>query len=110
MADFERPVFFDKESANEWSNYYTKKSKIGSGIAGYHGDLYQRGSGIFGDILRASLPIIKYLGKKTAGTFIKASSDALSGDNFVESLKRHGKQTAKDIVGEVAEKATSKLT
>ena len=75
--DFERPIHFDKESTRAWSDYYTKKSKFGSGIPGYRGEIYQRGEGLWDSIIKIGLPIVKYLGPKVASTFMSAGSDAL---------------------------------
>ena len=91
--EFEHPVHFSKDSAQAWGNYYSKKSKIGSGIAGYRGDIDQRGRGLYGDglwdsIVRFGLPIVKYMGPKVANTLVRAGTTALEGQNFVESLKK----------------------
>lgn len=108
--DFERPIHFDRESTQAWVNYYTKKSKHGSGLPGYRGEIYQRGDGLWDSIVRIGLPIIKYLGPKVASTFVSASSDALKGENFLESLKKAGKAEAETIVDDVVAKAKSKLS
>lgn len=108
--NFERPIHFTKETSAVWSKYYTGQSRAGSGIPGYYGDIYQRGNGLWGNIFRKfALPVVKYFGKKAATSLVKAGSDALSGENFVESLKKRGKETAKDIVSDAAERATTYL-
>ena len=108
--EFERPIHFKREAAQAWADYYTKKSKYGAGIPGYRGEIYQRGEGLWDSILKFGLPIIKYLGPKVANTLFTASSDALQGENFLESLKKAGKAQAKDIVSDMVGKATSKFT
>jgi hypothetical protein len=113
--DFEHPVYFSKDASQAWGNYYAKKSKIGSGIPGYRGDIDQRGRGLYGEgfwdsIVRFGLPIVKYLGPKIANTFIRASSDAIQGENFMDSLKKQGKSTVKDIASDIVNKTTSKLS
>jgi hypothetical protein len=106
--NFERPIHFDKDASAVWIKYYTGQSRSGSGIPGYYGDIYQRGSGIWGTLFRKlALPVIKYFGKKGASTLVKAGSAALSGENFVESLKKHGKEAATDIVSDAAKRATT---
>ena len=110
MDNFENPIFFNKDNAHTLSDYYTKKSKYGAGIPGYHGDIFQRGNGLWGDIFRASLPIVKYLGKQTANTLIRTGSDVISGENFIDSLKKQSKGTVKNIVDDIAEKASTTIT
>lgn len=107
MEAFEHPVHFSRDSTEIWTNYYSKRSKSGSGIGGYHGDIYQRGNGIFGDLFKMALPVVKYLGAKTANTLLKSGADALRGENFVESLKSRGKEQASNIVSEIADKTSS---
>ena len=108
--DFERPIHFDRESTQAWTNYYTKKSKHGSGLPGYRGEIYQRGDGLWDSIVKFGLPIIKYLGPKAANVMVSASSDALKGENFVKSLKKAGKAEAEGIIDDVVTTAKSKLT
>jgi hypothetical protein len=118
--DFERPVHFNKQETDVWTNYYQQRSKMGSGIpgymsdvfhrgkgiTGYRGDIFQRGEGFFDALLKFGLPVVKYLGPKVANTLISAGADALEGNNFGKSLINRGKQTAEGIVSEVVSKAT----
>jgi len=98
------------EPVNLWTKYYTQQAITGYGINGFYGDIYQRGDGLWGDLFRKiALPVIKYLGRKGASTLIKAGGDALAGENFVNSLKKHGKATAQDIVSDTADRATTFL-
>ncbi len=108
--EFERPIHFNREAAQAWADYYTKKSKYGAGIPGYRGEIYQRGEGIWDSILKFGLPIVKYLGPKIANTFLSASSEALEGENFLQSLKKAGQAEAKGIVSDLVGKTTSKLS
>ena len=119
--EFERPVKFNPEASSAWGNYYSNKAKVGSGLSGYHADIFQRGSGgvqrgdgLWDSIVRLGmrfgLPIVKYLGPKVAETVVGASADALQGENFVESLKAKGKEQAKGIDDELVKKAGRKLS
>ena len=107
MYNFENPVHFNRDATQVWSDYYTKRSKNGSGLPGYHGDIYQRGYGLWGDIFKMALPVVKYLGVKTADTLLRSGSDALKGADFVDSLKKRGKAAAGNIVDDIADKAVS---
>ena len=111
MNNFESPVHFDRETSALWSKYYTGRSQSGSGIPGYYGDYYQQyGNGWLGNIFkRFALPVVKYFGKKAASTLVRAGGDALSGENFLESLKQRGKETAKDIVSDASGRASEFL-
>jgi hypothetical protein len=91
--------------ANPYLNYYTNQA--GSGLSGYDGVRFQRRNGFFSNIFRSAiLPVMKYLGRNLANTGIKVASDALSGENVLESLKTRGKETAQTI----AEDAGNRLT
>jgi len=90
---------------DHYKNYYVNQA--GSGISGYEGTRYQRGSGFFGNIFRSAiLPLLKYLGKKAASTGVQVASDALSGQNVLESLKSRGKEAAGGLVDDAAVRAT----
>lgn len=120
MEQFKRPIFYDEENMRALSNYYTRKAKTGSGLGGFSAPPYQDGDGLGGfsappyqdgdgfiDFFKAfGLPIIKYFGRKGASTLVKAGSEALAGENFVESLKKNAKSTAENVVNDAAVRAT----
>ena len=108
--EWEHPVHFTKEASQAWGDYYFKKSQMGAGIGGYRAGVnIQRGDGLQ-DYFKFALPIVKYLGTKTANTLVRAGTDAFQGENLVESLKKHSKATAGNILDDIVEQTTSKLT
>jgi len=91
--------------SNHYKNYYVNHAR--SGISGYEGTRFQRGSGFFGNIFRSAiLPLLKYLGKKAANTGIQIASDALSGQNMIDSIKSRGKAAAEGLIDDAASRAT----
>lgn len=114
--NLERPISIDKEIANYWTRYYSSKAKSGGGLPGFRGDLrfgqglvsgnVQYGDGFLDIFKSIALPIVKYFGKKGASTLAQVGSDALSGENLLESIKKRGKDTAEDIVQDAAKRAT----
>ena len=85
----------DPVSAAAWSGMI--ESQIGGGIDPFVGYPYQRGAG-FGSLLRSVVrlvtPGVKALGKEALRTGVSVAKDALRGDDAVESLERHGKESA----------------
>src|SRR5260370_28178209 len=91
-------------SSNPYINYYVNQA--GSGIGGFQGARFQRGQGWFGNLFKnAILPILKYIGHKIIKTGASVASDAIAGENVLQALKTHGKDTAKDIAGDVGKRA-----
>src|SRR5260370_36504185 len=91
-------------SSNPYINYYVNQA--GSGIGGFQGARFQRGQGWFGNLFKnAILPLLKYIGPKIIKTGASVATDAIAGENVLQSLKTHGKSTAKDIAGDVGERA-----
>jgi len=91
-------------SSNPYINYYVNQA--GSGIGGFQGVRFQRGQGWFGNLFKnAILPLLKYIGPKIIKTGASVATDAIAGENVLQSLKTHGKATAKDIAGDVGERA-----
>src|SRR5260370_5055707 len=105
--DFRNPIHFTNENSQVWKNYYINRSKSGNGLPGFRGYEFQKGDGFWGSLFSKVFPIVKYLGKKGAQTLLKVGADALGGDNVVESLKKQGKTTARDMASDVAERATT---
>lgn len=118
--NYERPISFDKTASAYWTRYYTSQARSGGSLPAFRGELrqglglwgenysakLQSGDGFFQTLKSFALPIVKYLGMRGADTLVKAGSDAIGGENFVESLKRRGKRTAETIVDDAAERAT----
>ena len=92
-----------KMSSNPYINYYVNQA--GSGIGGFQGVRFQRGQGFFGNIFKSAImPLLKYLGPKLLKTGASVASDAISGENVLQSLKTHGKSAARDIASDVSER------
>ena len=90
--------------SNPYTNYYVNQA--GSGIGGFQGVRFQRGQGFFGNIFKSAImPLLKYLGPKLLKTGASVASDAISGENVLQSLKTHGKSAARDIASDVGERA-----
>ena len=104
---YKRTYLKPNSSQNTFSNYYINQS--GSGVSGFQGQRFQSvqvGQG-FGSVLKSLfLPILKYLGPKLLTTGVEVAKDAISGERFVPSLKRRGKETAQLIAEDAAERAT----
>lgn len=91
-------------NSNQFVAYYVNQA--GTGISGYSGVKYQKGHGIFGNILsRFVFPILKSLGKRALNTGINIGTDFLQGENIKSSMKKRLKTTGIDI----AEEALNKL-
>lgn len=91
----------------EYTNYYVNQA--GTGIGGFQGSErfpIHRGSGFFGNIWKnAIMPLLKYLGPKIIKTGASVASDAIAGENVLQSLKSHGKTAARDIASDVGTRA-----
>ena len=91
--------------SNPYINYYVNQA--GSGIGGFQGVRFQRGQGFFGNFFRnAVMPLLKYLGPKILKTGTSIASDAIAGENVLQSLKTHGKEAARDIASDVGDRVT----
>lgn len=118
--NYERPISFDKTASAYWTRYYASQARSGGSLPAFRGELrqglglwgenysakLQSGDGFFSSLKSFALPIVKYLGMKGADTLIKAGSDALGGENLVNSLKRRGQAAAEAIVDDTAARAT----
>jgi len=91
-------------SSNPYINYYVNQA--GSGIGGFQGARFQRGQGFFGNVFKSAiLPLLRYLGPKILSSGVSAATDAIGGDNFLESLKTRGKATAQQVASDAGERA-----
>jgi len=91
-------------SSNPYINYYVNQA--GSGIGGFQGARFQRGQGFFGNVFKSAiLPLLKYIGPKLLSTGVSAATDAIGGENFLDSLKTRGKTTARNIASDAGERA-----
>jgi len=84
-----------------WEAYF----QSGGGFAGYP---YQRGASLaswFSGLFRTALPVLKSIGKKVGKealrTGLAVASDGLAGENVVESLKKHGRASAREVVDDM---------
>ena len=83
-------------SSNPYLNYYAKQA--GTGITGFQGARFQRGHGFFGNVFKnAVMPLLKYLGPQAVALGADVATDAISGENVLDSLKSRGKTTARRI-------------
>jgi hypothetical protein len=83
---------------NELIDYY--ESQAGSGIPGFQGVRYQRGSGFFGRLLsKAIYPMLRFFGKQALNTGINVASDVIKDNKKIkDSLKRRGMETGENII------------
>ena len=90
--------------SNPYVDYYANQA--GSGIPGYQGARFQRGQGFFGNVFRSAiLPLLKYLGKSAVSTGAQVATDALTGENVLQSLKTRGKAAAQNIASDASNRA-----
>ena len=92
--------------------YY--RHQAGSGIGGFQGVRYQKGSGFFGRFVTGSvLPILKkvlpYLGKTALNTGENVLSDLANGEEATSSIVRRLKES-RNRVGKDAEEKLKLLT
>lgn len=83
---------------HEIKQYYLQQA--GTGIAGFHGLRYQRGSGFFGRLLsKAIYPLIRFLGGKAVTTGANIANDVLLNNKpLKESALSRLEETGKDIL------------
>jgi hypothetical protein len=124
---FEHPVYFNKEEAKNWGDYYAASAQTGSGfrylagsgLPGFHGDIRQRGFGVpyshlrqrggifpFG-ILSKVLPVVGSIAYRSLKDPVKnLASDLISGRDPLESVARAGldsiKGVARNVIGEIS--------
>jgi len=80
---------------NPYIDYYVNQS--GSGIRGFSGIRYQRGSGWFSRLFSSAiLPALKYLGKQSMKTGLNVAEDVLEGKNFKKAIKARTIETGKE--------------
>ena len=89
---------------NPYITYYSNQA--GSGISGFQGVRFQRGAGFFGNVFKSAiLPLLKYFGRQALSTGTEIATDALDGENVLESMKKRGKQAAKNIAMDASDRA-----
>ena len=127
--EFEHPVYFDKEEARNWGEYYGASAQtgsgyrqlVGAGIPGFNADLRQRGFGIPGGFhgdprmrgrffpgigfLSKLLPVVGSIAVKSFAEPVKnLATDIFSGKDPLESVARAGldsiKGVARNVIGE----------
>jgi hypothetical protein len=92
-------------SPNPYLNYYSNQA--GNGLSGFDGIRFQNGNGFFSNIFKSTLlPVLKYLGRNIATTGINVASDAIGGENVLNSLKSRSKQQAKVIADDASKRLT----
>ena len=94
----------------EYANYY-KRSQFGAGqLPAFGGTRGQRGHGLFGNLIRTALPMIKNLGmsavRAVAPTLFNTGkgvlSDVLAGKNLKSSVVNRSKKAGKEVLGKAA--------
>ena len=113
MDSMRLPIEMDDPETEMWKNYYRSRAQSGSGLEGFRGLQFQNGYGWWDSIANrfirwASNRTVKNLGRKAAKVLINSGADALEGENFVESLKKHGRSAVGDIAQQVADKLSDK--
>lgn len=100
-------AFWKPMSEREWATYYGI-NQVGRGMTYFRGTQHQRGSGIgslFGGLLRAVMPVaksaLKTVGKQAIRTGLSVATDALAGENPLQSLEHHGKKAAANVINKV---------
>src|SRR5882757_577223 len=90
--------------SNPYINYYANQA--GTGIGGFQGARFQKGHGFFGNVFKnAIMPLLKYLGPKAVALGSDVATDAISGENVLESLKSRGNSTARRIASDAGQRA-----
>lgn len=91
-----------------YTDYYVNQA--GSGVAGYHGVRYQKGSGFFGRLLKTvGMPLLKYFGKRALSTGVDIGKDLLTGENIKTSTKRRLKEGAETLLDDATVRAKKVL-
>ena len=84
---------------NPYITYYSNQA--GSGISGFQGVRFQRGAGFFGNVFKSAvLPLLKYFGRQALSTGADIATDAMDGENIIESMKTRGKQASRTIAND----------
>ena len=94
----------------EYANYY-RRSQFGAGqLPSFGGTHRQRGHGLFGNLIRTALPVIKDLGmsavRAVAPTLFNTGkgvlSDVLAGKNLKSSVINRSKKAGEEVIGKAA--------
>ena len=94
----------------EYANYY-RRSQFGAGqLPAFSGTRRQRGHGLFGNLIKTALPMIKNLGmsavRAVAPTLFNTGkgvlSDVLAGKNLKSSVIKRSKQAGTEVIGKAA--------
>ena len=89
--------------SNPYSRYYV--TQAGSGISGFAGDPYQRGSGFFGRFFSSKVtPFLQLLGRHALRAGSDVAQDILSGENVKTSAKRRLREGAKALTTDALDK------
>lgn len=99
----------DDQTFQLYANYY--KQQAGSGISGYQGVRYQRGSGFFGRLFsNAIFPFLKYLGKQALITGSDIANDMIEEkSSFKDAAKKRLSVAAKRVASDAFAEAKSRL-
>lgn len=93
----------------KYDEYYHHQA--GSGLPGFSGYKYQRGSGFFGNIFRNILkPLGIYLGKQALSTGVNIGTDYLAGEDMKTSVRKRGRESAQKIADDGYKKITQKIS
>ncbi len=96
---------------DDCNKYYINQA--GNGLPYYRGIRIQKGKGFFSNIMRMAIPFFKkgliHLGKHSINTASNIIDDLESGENFKNSIKKRGVETANNIGNEIINKVTSAL-
>ena len=95
---YSKPFSFGDDSGGTMRSYYYNQA--GSGVGGFAGARFQRGHG-WGSFF---MPLLKYLGPKILSTGANIASDAIAGQNVLESLKTRGKKLSRDVAHDAADR------
>lgn len=91
--------------ANPYTKYYLDQA--GSGLAGFEGYRFQKGSGFLGRMIKSfAKPLLSYLGLKAFRTGRNIVDDVISGKN----LKESGRQRLRQALSEVGDDAEAKIS
>jgi len=94
---------------DDCNKYYEKQA--GNGLPYYSGIRLQKGHGFFSNIMRMAIPFFKkgliHLGKHGINTATNIINDVESGQNFKQSFKNRGIETAQNIGNQLIETVQS---
>lgn len=92
-----------------YDKYYC--TQAGSGISGFQGIRYQKGTGIFGNFLRTiGLPILKYLGRQALETGVDIGQDIISGSKVKDAAKSNLRKRASKVLVDANDRAQALLS